>query len=144
MTEHVFKIFVECFTVKTTKLWARMKTLKQCFRHDIMLLQCKLFYKQLKIPDLVKFIFLFHSFLVLTVHLYSTFFVFLKEFSLRRKLRFSNTYIFATQCRRPQIFQTMNYVRPNRLSLKYQGFPPSDYQDMGIRKFEFVAKTQFL
>ena len=38
----------------------------------------------------------------------------------------------------------MNYVGSNRLSLKYQGFPPSDYQDIGIRKFEFVAKTQFL
>ena len=38
----------------------------------------------------------------------------------------------------------MNYVRSNSLSLKYQGFPPSDCQDIGIRKFEFVAKTQFL
>ena len=36
----------------------------------------------------------------------------------------------------------MNYVRSN--SLKYQGFPPSDCQDIGIRKLEFVAKTQFL
>ena len=38
----------------------------------------------------------------------------------------------------------MNYVRSNNLSLKYQGFPPSDSQDIGIRKFEFVAKSQFL
>ena len=38
----------------------------------------------------------------------------------------------------------MNYVRSNSLSLKYQGFPPSDSQDIGIRKFEFVAKSQFL
>ena len=30
----------------------------------------------------------------------------------------------------------MNYVRSNSLSLKYQGFPPSDSQDIGIRKFE--------
>ena len=42
------------------------------------------------------------------------------------------------------MFQTMNYVRSNSLSLKYQGFPLSDCQDIGIRKFEFVAKTQFL
>ena len=35
----------------------------------------------------------------------------------------------------------MNYVRSNSLSLKYQGFPPSDIQDIGIRKFEFVAKN---
>ena len=38
----------------------------------------------------------------------------------------------------------MNYVRSNSLSLKYQGFPPSDSQDIGIRKFEFVTKSQFL
>ena len=38
----------------------------------------------------------------------------------------------------------MNHVRSNSLSLKYQGFPPSDCQDIGIIKFEFVAKTQFL
>ena len=38
----------------------------------------------------------------------------------------------------------MNYVGSNSLSLEYQGFPPSDSQDIGIRKFEFVAKTQFL
>jgi len=34
-------------------------------------------------------------------------------------------YIFATQCRRPFIFQTMNSVGPNNLSLKYQSFSPS-------------------
>ena len=45
-----------------------------------------------------------------------------KELSLCHKLRFSNTYIFATQFRRPQICQTMNFVRSNSLSLKYQGF----------------------
>ena len=38
----------------------------------------------------------------------------------------------------------MNYVRSNSLSLKYQGLPPSGCQDIGINKFEFVAKTQFL
>ena len=67
-----------------------------------------------------------------------------KELSLWHKLRFSYTYIFATQSRRPQIIQTMNYVKSNSISLKYQGFPPSDSQDIGIRKFEFVVKTQFL
>ena len=40
-----------------------------------------------------------------------------KELSLCHKLWFSNAYIFATQCRRPQIFQTMNSVRSNNLSL---------------------------
>ena len=40
--------------------------------------------------------------------------------------------------------KTMNSVRSNHLSLKYQRFTPSGYKDIGIRKFEFVAKTQFL
>ena len=42
----------------------------------------------------------------------------------------------------------MNSARSNSLSLKYQGFPPlgcqDGCQDIRIRKFEFVAKTQFL
>ena len=38
----------------------------------------------------------------------------------------------------------MNYVGPNNLSLKYQRFTPSDCQDIEIRQFEFVTKTQFL
>ena len=38
----------------------------------------------------------------------------------------------------------MNYVRSNNLSLKYHKFTSSGCKDIGIRKFEFVAKTQFL
>ena len=38
----------------------------------------------------------------------------------------------------------MNYVRSNSLSLKNQMFTLSYCKDIGIRKFEFVAKTQFL
>ena len=41
----------------------------------------------------------------------------------------------------------MNSVRSrNNLSLKYDRFTgtPSDHTHIGIRKFEFVAKTQFL
>ena len=38
----------------------------------------------------------------------------------------------------------MNSVRSNNLSLKYQRFTPSDWKDIGIRKFDFVAKTQFI
>ena len=67
----------------------------------------------------------------------------LKELSLCHKLKFSNPNIFATQCRRPQIFQTMNSVRSNSVSLKYQRPTPSGCKDIGVRKFEFVAKTQF-
>ena len=44
----------------------------------------------------------------------------------------------------PYIFQTMNSVRSNYLSLKYQSYTPSGCKDIGIRKFESVAKTQFL
>ena len=67
-----------------------------------------------------------------------------KELSLCHKLRFLNPYIFRTQCHRPQIFQTMNCVSSSDLCLKYQRFTPLGCQDISIRKFEFVTKTQFL
>ena len=67
-----------------------------------------------------------------------------KELSLCHKLKFFNPNIFATQCRRPQIFQTLNYVSSNNVSLKYQMPTRSGCKDIGIRKFEFVAKTQIL
>ena len=38
----------------------------------------------------------------------------------------------------------MNYVRLSNASLKYQRFTPSGCRNIGIRQFEFVAKTQFL
>jgi len=38
----------------------------------------------------------------------------------------------------------MNSVRPNNLSLKYLTFKTSGCKDLGIMKFEFVAKTQLL
>ena len=60
------------------------------------------------------------------------------------KLWFSNPYIFATHWRRPWIFPTMNYIRSNNLSLKWQRFTPSGWKDIWIRQFKFVSKTQFL
>ena len=42
------------------------------------------------------------------------------------------------------VIDTMNSVRSNNVSLKYQRPTPSGCKDIGIRKFEFVAKTQFL
>ena len=47
---------------------------------------------------------------------------FIKELSLCQKLFFSKPYIFATQRWRSWIFQTMNSVRSNNISLKYQRF----------------------
>ena len=38
----------------------------------------------------------------------------------------------------------MNYVKSNNKSLKYQRVTTSGRGDKEIRKFEFVAKTQFL
>ena len=67
-----------------------------------------------------------------------------KELSFCRKLYFSKLYIFATQSRRPLMFQTMNSVMPNNLSLKYQRFTSSDCKDIGINQFEFLTKTQLL
>ena len=47
--------------------------------------------------------------------------------------------------RRPYIFKTMNSVRSNHLSLKYQRFTLKGCQDIGIRKFElWQIKTQSL
>ena len=44
----------------------------------------------------------------------------------------------------PLIFQTMNAVRLNNVSLKYQRFTSSGYKVIGLTKIEFVAKSQFL
>ena len=60
------------------------------------------------------------------------------------KLQFSNPFIFATQCRRPLIFQARNSVILNNQSLKYQRFTPLGPKDIRIRAFEFVTSTQFL
>ena len=42
------------------------------------------------------------------------------------------------------MFQIMNSVKSNNLSLKYKRLTLSDSKDKGVRKFQFVAKTQFL
>ena len=60
------------------------------------------------------------------------------------KLKFSNLYIFAIKCRRPFIFQTVISVRSYNISLKFQRFTQFCCRDVGIRKLEFVATTQFL
>ena len=36
----------------------------------------------------------------------------------------------------------MNFVRSNSRSLKYQRFTSSSCEDIGVRKFKFVARTQ--
>ena len=38
----------------------------------------------------------------------------------------------------------MNSVKSDSLSLKYYRFMPSGCKDVGIRKFDIEAKTQFL
>ena len=48
---------------------------------------------------------------------------------------FSNPHIFVTQWHRPKLFQTINTVRSNNISLKYQNRTPSDCKDIGFRKF---------
>ena len=64
--------------------------------------------------------------------------------SICSKLWLSNSYNLATHSPRPLIFQTIISVRSNSLSLKYQRFTPSGCEAIGVRKCEFVAKTQFL
>ena len=62
-----------------------------------------------------------------------------KELSLSHKFQFSDLYIFATQFLIPLLFQTMTS------EIKKSKFEKSKvYTIRGIRKFEFVTKTQFL
>ena len=69
----------------------------------------------------------------------------IKELSSWHKLLFLNLYTFATRfCYRPLIFQIMNSVRSNSLNMKYQRLTLSECEDIGIRKFKFVAITQFM
>ena len=49
--------------------------------------------------------------------------------------------MLTTQFHRPQIFETMNSVRSNNLSLKYQRFTQSGCRAIGIKKTETVART---
>ena len=55
-----------------------------------------------------------------------------KELSLCNKLCFLKSfYIFRFQCRRSQIFQTINSVRSNNVSLKYQSFAT-----LGLKRYK--------
>ena len=45
---------------------------------------------------------------------------------------------------KPLKFQTMTFVRSKNISLKYQRFTTLGSKDIGNRKSEFVAKSQFL
>ena len=67
-----------------------------------------------------------------------------KELTLCHKLWFSNPNIFGTQCRKPLIFQTYIFWSNKSHSLRFQRFTTSKSKDIGIRKSEFVAKSQFL
>ena len=50
-----------------------------------------------------------------------------------------NPNIFATQCCRPTIIQTINYVSTDNLSLKYQRFTPSGCKVIGKRILIWVC-----
>ena len=92
------------------------------------------------------FFYLFLKILSLTqMHLSVSFYnVYSKELSPCHKLWFYNPYIFGTHWRKPLIFQTY-IIRSNRShSLKCQMSTTLDSKDKGIRKSEFVTKTQFL
>ena len=67
-----------------------------------------------------------------------------KELSLWNKIKYLNLNIFRTRCCIPLIFQTQ-IIWSNRIhSLKYLRSATFGSKDIGIRKSEFVAKTQFL
>ena len=67
-----------------------------------------------------------------------------KELSLCHKIRIYNLYIFGTQCRKSLIFQTY-IIWSNKIhSLKYLRSMTLESKEIGFRKAEFMAKTQFL
>ena len=66
----------------------------------------------------------------------------LKELCLCHKLNFWNLSVLATQNRRHEVFKIM--INSDNLSFKYEKFTPLDCKQIGIRKFEVVAKTKFL
>ena len=51
---------------------------------------------------------------------------------------------FRNVIKRPKSRTTMNSISSNSFNLIYQRFTQSGCKDIGIRKFECVAKTQFL
>ena len=67
-----------------------------------------------------------------------------KELSCCNKLQLSNPHISATEWCKPLIFQTYIIWSNRNHSLKYQRYTTFGCKDIEIRKFEFVAKTQFL
>ena len=65
-----------------------------------------------------------------------------KDFSLGHTFKSANPYIFGTVWFNPVIFQTYN-VCSNRIPiLKYLMSTTLVWKDIGIRKSEFVKKTQ--
>ena len=61
-----------------------------------------------------------------------------KELSFCHRLWFSNLYIFVNL----RYFKLIILI--GKISLKYQRFAPSGCKDIGISRFEFLAKTLFL
>ena len=64
--------------------------------------------------------------------------------SLPQILVFLFSFFCETQCHRPKIFQTMNSMRSNNISLKYQRFTTSGCKDLGIRKISDKDSIPFL
>ena len=64
-----------------------------------------------------------------------------KELSLCQKLFFSKPYIFATQLWRSWIFKTMNSVRSNNISLKYQWFTTLGSKDQGFNARKVISEV---
>ena len=65
------------------------------------------------------------------------------DFLLHTLISNSNPYIFATNCGKPLIFETVNSFRSNFLSFKNQKSLNFQVKKIGISKFEFVTKSQF-
>ena len=127
-SKYSFKIFLEIFWIYSGYIRARIVKNWQTFFSTKLNFSLKKPFSKISSKSEIKILGISHQ----------------KELSLCHTLGFSNPYIFATPWHRPQKFQTKNPVRLNYLSLKYVRFTPSGCKYIEIRKFEFVAKTQFL
>ena len=111
----VYTISIWCHTIDILKHGIVIKTQKfilKAYHHGFNTYQ-SLFARSRQI---------FHALFLICISRNNLFFLFIKKLSFCHKLWFSNFNIVATQGRRPLIFQTMNAIRSNNVSLNYQRF----------------------
>ena len=60
----------------------------------------------------------------------------------KKETEFLNPYSFITQCSKPLIFQIINSVRSNNVSLKYQNSIPLGYKDIRFKSLSLWQRLK--